>query len=191
MPAPSYLLKPLIFAISILMIEWGIFPTLFVFIAFLSFLSGAKFSRSCLKLKPSPSLSIITISVVLISALIGFFTKTLNFISPWWYVPYSLVWVIFQEFIIFCFIFENFEQAFAGKHTAVFLTATTFAVFHLPNPFLVPATFIMNLIFSGYYRRHRSILLPGLLHFVLAIAAFTFLPFSLTHQLKVGIQCCR
>ncbi len=190
MPSPSYLLKPLIFSISILLIEWGVFPTLFFFIAFVTFLSGVKISRTCFSFKWSNSLKIFFLITVLILIITGIVTKTLNMPKSLWFVPATLPWAYLQEIIVFCFLFENIERFTEKTLTARILTSTLFAIFHLPNVFLFFSTFVMGMVFSYDYAHNRSVAVLGLLHFVLSILTFMFVPFAITHQLKVGIGYC-
>ncbi len=191
MPSPSYLLKPLIFSISILMIEWGVFPTLSFFIALVTFLSGVEFSHSCFSFKWSNLLKIFFSITVLILFVTGIVTRTLNIPESPWFVLATLPWAYLQEIIVFCFIFENIEKFTKKTFNARILTSILFAIFHLPNAFLFFSTFAMGLVFSYDYAHNRSVAVLGLLHFTLSILTFLFVPFGITHQLKVGIGCCR
>lgn len=191
MPSPSYLLKPLIFSVSILMIEWGIFPTLFFFIALISFLTGVKLSRSCFIGKWSNFLKFFFFTTVILIFLMGFVTRTFNLPDSPWFLPATLAWAYLQEIIVFCFLFENIEQFAKDTLSTRLMTSALFAIFHLPNIFLFFSTFVMCLVFSRDYAHNRSVAVLGILHFVLSILAFTFIPFSISHQLKVGAGCCR
>ncbi len=189
MPFPSYILRPLVFSISILMIEWGVFPTLFIFIALIS-LTGTEIRRQCFVWKFSKSPVLIAIPVVVLVTLWGVFTGTFNLPeNPVWLILY-LPWSLFQEFIVFCFIYENLEAGLKGVSLRVVVSAI-FSIFHLPNVFLLVGTFFMIFAFSGYYEKNRTVLLPAIIHYVLAIAVSLFVPESVTHSLKVGINCCR
>ncbi len=185
MPFPSYILRPLAFSISILMIEWGVLPTLFIFIALLS-LIGTEIKKTCFAFKLSKSLILFSSSILSLMAIYGILNSYVR--TPDLWILFYLPWSVFQEFVVFCFIYENLENAVKEPK---FIVSIIFSIFHIPNVFLVFTTFLMILIFSSYYRRYRTIALPAILHYAFAVTALIFLPENITHALKVGVNCCK
>ncbi|GEM_PF-5210700 len=188
MPFP-HILRPLVFSISVIMIEWGVFPTLFLIFAIIS-LAGSKFKKRCFTWKFSKTLVAISSLILTGMVLSGVVTGTSNSLRNPYLLFLYIPWSLFQEFAIFCFIYENLEKILKG-FTLNISVAVIFSLFHLPNKFLVSGTFFMILFFTSYYKKHRTILLPAILHYIFAMVALIFVPESITHALKVGINCCR
>lgn len=69
--------------------------------------------------------------------------------------------------------------------TAIF-AAIIFAVFHWPNPVLIPATFFVGMAMSWLFIRERNILPLALWHMVLGILLGWALPIAWHHGLRVG-----
>lgn len=61
-----------------------------------------------------------------------------------------------------------------GDGWIIFLTSALFGLMHLPDPWLVGATFLMALIYAWYYLREQNLYVLGLLHGVLG-AIFYFI----------------
>src|SRR5258707_728014 len=101
-----------------------------------------------------------------------------------------MVWALVQEFMMQSFFFTRCEELF-GSPTAVWVTATFFAVVHLPNMVLTTFTLIGGLFFCEMFRRYRSIYLLGIVHAVLGLTLSATIPASLLNHLRVGIGFLR
>lgn len=101
-----------------------------------------------------------------------------------------LVWALVQEFMMQSFFFTRCEELW-GSSTAIWVTATFFAVVHLPNMILTTFTFIAGLFFCEMFRRYRSIYLLGFVHAVLGLTLSATIPASLLYGLRVGIGYLR
>lgn len=97
-----------------------------------------------------------------------------------------LVWALVQEFILQSFFFTRCEELF-GSHAAVWISATLFAVAHLPSPILTTFTLIAALFFCEMFRRYRSIYAIGMVHGLLGLTVSLTMPDSLLHHMRVGI----
>ena len=84
---------------------------------------------------------------------------------------YVMVWGGAQQFVLQTVILRE-SQAVAGRG-AVLLAAAIFATMHLPNPFLVIATFTGGLAWCWIYSRHPNIAPLALSH---AAAPVVILP---------------
>ena len=109
-----------------------------------------------------------------------------NMHQAWQY----MVWALVQEFMLQSFFFTRCEELF-GSATAVWVTATFFALIHLPNMVLTTFTLIGGLFFCEMFRRYRSIYLLGIVHAVLGLTLSTTIPASLLFHLRVGIGFLR
>jgi membrane protease YdiL (CAAX protease family) len=109
-----------------------------------------------------------------------------NMHQAWQYA----VWALVQEFMLQSFFFTRCEELF-GSATAVWVTATFFAVIHVPNMVLATFTLIGGLFFCEMFRRYRSIYLLGIVHAVLGLTLSVTIPPSLLYHLRVGIGFLR
>jgi CAAX prenyl protease-like protein len=99
-----------------------------------------------------------------------------------------LLWAIMQQIIQQTFFLPRFEQLTHRGLLASFIAATLFAVAHIPNPVLTPATFIGGWILSELYRRYRTVLPLGIAHGVVGIAIACSFPDHLQHHMRVGVS---
>ena len=109
-----------------------------------------------------------------------------NMHQAWQYA----VWALVQEFMLQSFFFTRCEELFGGA-TAVWVTATFFAVIHVPNMVLTTFTLIGGLFFCEMFRRYRNIYLLGIVHAVLGLTLSVTIPPSLLYHLRVGIGFLR
>lgn len=98
-----------------------------------------------------------------------------------------LVWAVIQQWIQQKFFLRRFEQFTTSGLLASFITACLFAVVHLPNPVLVPVTFVGGWIMSEIYRRYRCLLALGLAHGTVGLAIALSVPDSIQHHMRVGL----
>ena len=101
-----------------------------------------------------------------------------------------LVWAMIQEFMLQSFFFTRFERLFEGT-TAVWVSATLFAVAHLPSPILTTFTLIGALFFCEMFRRYRSIYPIGIVHALLGLTVSVTMPNNLLHHMRVGFGYLR
>jgi membrane protease YdiL (CAAX protease family) len=99
-----------------------------------------------------------------------------------------LLWAVIQQIIQQTFFLPRFEQLTQRGLLATFIAASLFAVAHIPNPVLMPATFVGGWILSELYRRYRSVLPLGIAHGVMGIAIACSFPDHLQHHMRVGIS---
>lgn len=97
-----------------------------------------------------------------------------------------VVWTLIQQFMAQSFYFVRFEELFGGKR-AVWISAALFSLAHIPNPVLLPATFLGGLGFSEAFRRWRNLYPIWLAHAALGMCVGAAFPLSWTHQMRVGI----
>lgn len=101
-----------------------------------------------------------------------------------------MVWALVQEFMLQSFFYTRCEELL-GSSIAVWVTATFFAVIHVPNMVLTTFTLIGGLFFCEMFRRYRSIYLLGIVHAVLGLTLSVTIPSSLLYHLRVGIGFLR
>lgn len=96
------------------------------------------------------------------------------------------IWAFEQQFILNSFFYRRFEILF-GESKAMVITAALFALVHLPNPVLVPATFVGALFFITVFRRWRNIYPLAIAHAVLGLTLAVVFPDSLMRHMRVGL----
>jgi membrane protease YdiL (CAAX protease family) len=102
------------------------------------------------------------------------------------YWGYAL-WAFLQEFLLLGFILPRLLRLLPGKNAAVLAAAGLFALAHLPNPILTPATLIWGVAAGSLFLRYRNLYTLALAHAIFGIAIATTIPGPVTHHMKVGL----
>jgi len=97
-----------------------------------------------------------------------------------------LSWGFLQQYLLQGFIHRRLNVLLDSNAARELAVAGIFALLHLPNPILVPVTFLAGYVFAVLYRRHPNLAVLALCHAVGSTAvAFAFGPGSL-HKMRVG-----
>lgn len=96
-----------------------------------------------------------------------------------------VVWALAQQLILQTVVFREARQRY-GPRTALWVAAGLFAFIHLPNPFLVPATFLAGLGWCWLYDRHPSLIPLALSHALASLTALVALGPGITGGMRVG-----
>lgn len=96
------------------------------------------------------------------------------------------LWAVAQQYGLLAFFFRRLVDVMGRGTASVVAGGATFALFHLPNPFLVPFTFGAGMLSCWLYRRQPNLLVLGAMHTVISFALSHALPPALTHELRVG-----
>ena len=97
-----------------------------------------------------------------------------------------LFWTFQQQFMLQSFFFLRLERLL-GSRKAVWAAAGLFAVAHVPNPVLVPATLAAGLAFCELFRRCRNIYTLAIAQAILGMCLAAAVPDALHHHMHVGI----
>jgi membrane protease YdiL (CAAX protease family) len=97
-----------------------------------------------------------------------------------------MFWALQQEFVLQSFFFNRLERAL-GSGKAVWATAGLFALAHVPNPVLVPATLVGGWVFCTLFRRYRNIYTLVVAQTILGICLAAAVPNTVHHKMRVGI----
>lgn len=97
------------------------------------------------------------------------------------------IWAFEQQFILNSFFYKRFESLLGNNTEAMVVTALLFSLVHLPNPVLVPATFLGGLFFVSLFRRWRNIYPLGIAHAIMGLTLAITFPDSWIRHMKVGI----
>jgi hypothetical protein len=107
--------------------------------------------------------------------------------NPLQHAGMYILWAIIQQSIQQQFFLHRFEQLTRSGLLASFTAAALFAVAHVPNPVLVPVTFLGGWLLSEIYRRYRAVLPLGIAHGLVGIAIALSVPDSIQHHMRVGL----
>jgi membrane protease YdiL (CAAX protease family) len=97
-----------------------------------------------------------------------------------------LFWALQQEFMLQSFFFNRLERAL-GSGKAVWIAAGLFALAHVPNPVLVPATLLGGLVFCKLFQRYRNIYMLVVAQTILGICLAAAVPETVHRHMRVGI----
>jgi hypothetical protein len=104
-----------------------------------------------------------------------------------WHAIFYAIWALEQQFILNSFFYRRFESLVGNNGRALLLTAGLFSLVHIPNPVLVPATFIGGLFFVSMFRRFRNIYPLALAHAMLGLTLAITIPDYWLRHMRVGL----
>ena len=107
--------------------------------------------------------------------------------AVYWHSIMYAIWALEQEFILNSFFYNRFESLLGNTTTAVVTTALLFSLVHLPNPVLVPATFLGGLFFVEVFRRWRNIYPLAIAHAMFGLTLGFVFPDHLIRHMRVGL----
>lgn len=137
-------------------------------------------------------LPMLAVSALLVA--VGWYAGTLDF-GRWeggqsiMGVPgLSLVWGPLQQYALQGFINRRAQVALGRGSLSVLLVGLLFALFHLPNPWLMFATFAGGLLWAWVYQRAPNILAVGLSHSLMTWMMISSVPPGALDNLRVGFK---
>jgi membrane protease YdiL (CAAX protease family) len=129
--------------------------------------------------------------VCLLAALIARWLGTAGFLheqqTVYWHSILYAIWALEQEFILNSFFYNRFESLLGNTTSAVVTTALLFSLVHLPNPVLVPATFLGGLFFVEVFRRWRNIYPLAIVHAMFGLTLGFVFPDQWIRHMRVGL----
>jgi hypothetical protein len=101
-----------------------------------------------------------------------------------WYA----IWAGLQQMILQCFFLARSVRLIPNTTAAAGLSASLFAVAHLPNPVLTVITLICGLASCLFFLRYRNLWPLAMAHAILGIAIAITVPGNIDHNMRVGIS---
>jgi hypothetical protein len=98
----------------------------------------------------------------------------------------KIAWGTLQQYGLLAFFFRRLQELLRDERRAMFAAAAFFAIFHLPNPFLILVTWAAGTISCWLYRRVKNIWVIGVAHGLLGIALARSLPVEITMGMRIG-----
>ena len=102
-----------------------------------------------------------------------------------------VLWTVIQQYLQQEFFFVRIERFTTRGVFASLITATLFALAHLPNPVLTPITFVGGFILSELFRRYRSFVPLGIAQGFVGLALAVSIPDQAMHHMRVGLGYLR
>lgn len=103
-----------------------------------------------------------------------------------WHGVLYFFWCILQQLAYQKMIFDRLREGLGPTRKARFLSGALFAVVHVPNPVLVPATFFWGTLSSYLFERTPSVLALGCAQFLLSSLLYLISPLVWNHGFRVG-----
>jgi hypothetical protein len=97
-----------------------------------------------------------------------------------------LLWCTIQQAVYQSMIFGPLRSAFRRESTAALVSGVLFALVHLPNPVLVPATLLWGICSSLLFSRCASIPPLAGAQVLLSAIGYAVFPVSLHHGFRIG-----
>jgi len=102
---------------------------------------------------------------------------------------WGFAWGLLQQYALQSFINRRAQLVFGGGGAAsIVVVAALFALLHLPNPWLMCATFLGGLIWAFVYQRAPNLYALALSHAVLTWVLISTLPPDALRGLRVGYK---
>jgi len=101
-------------------------------------------------------------------------------------LPVSMIWGTVQQYGLLCIFYRRAQELFGSAMIAAVCAALLFALFHLPNSFLMVVTLIAGVAACVLYRYQPNIVVIGAVHAVISFTLYHALPGKVTTNLRVG-----
>lgn len=101
---------------------------------------------------------------------------------------WGLAWGLLQQYVLQGFVNRRAQIVFGRGRASVLLTASVFALLHLPNPWLTGATFAGGLLWAWVYQRAPNLFALALSHALMTWVLVSTLPDWALRGLRVGFK---
>ena len=97
------------------------------------------------------------------------------------------VWALMQQLLLQGYFLARLLRLLPSPNFAAALTASVFAVAHLPNPILTPLTLIWGLVACLIFIRSRNVYPLAIAHAIFGICVAITIPAATIHNMRVGL----
>jgi membrane protease YdiL (CAAX protease family) len=101
---------------------------------------------------------------------------------------WGFLWGLLQQYVLQGFVNRRAQILFGRGTSSVLLTASVFALLHLPNPWLTAATFAGGVLWAWAYQRAPNLFALALSHAAMTWVLVSALPESALRGLRVGFK---
>jgi len=134
-----------------------------------------------------PLALVVCSAFVVASVMFGTFGPLYGNMPVSWHAIFYAIWALEQQFILNAIFYRGFENLFGNGNLAVVITAALFALVHIPNPVLMPATFLGGLLFVEAFRRWRNIYPLAIAHAIFGLTLAVTFPDHWIRHMRVGL----
>jgi membrane protease YdiL (CAAX protease family) len=134
-----------------------------------------------------PVAIVVCAAAIAVSIWLGTFTILYGRQPVYWHSIFYAIWALEQQFILNSFFYKRFEHLFGNTTFSLLITATLFGLVHIPNPVLVPATFLGGLFFVEVFRRSRNIYPLAIAHAMFGLTLAVTFPDHWIRHMRVGL----
>lgn len=138
-----------------------------------------------------PLAAVVSAMVLLLAAYMGTLRPLYGASSVFAHMLAYGVWALEQEFILNSFFYNRLEAAIGPTRGAALLAALLFSMAHIPNPVLVPVTFVGGLLLVEAFRRWRNIYPLAIAHAMLGLTLAVSIPDPVMRHMRVGLAFLR
>ena len=138
-----------------------------------------------------PLAAVVSGIAILIAARFGTLSVLYGPRPVYWHSIFYAIWALEQQFILNSFFYKRFESLLGDTTVAVVVTALLFSLVHIPNPVLVPATFLGGILFVETFRRWRNIYPIAVAHAMFGLTLAITIPDSWIRHMRVGLGFLR
>lgn len=126
-------------------------------------------------------------------ALLGFYNKGFQSTKwlEWRWLVWLPVWGLIQQYSLQGFINRRFQLILGQGYKSILAVAGVFALLHMPNPFLMVATFLGGILWAAVYQRRPNLVALSISHAFLSLLLVFALPSSILSGLRVGFRYFR
>ena len=101
---------------------------------------------------------------------------------------WGFLWGLFQQYALQAFINRRLQMFWGAGWRTTLVVAALFALLHLPNPWLMAATFLGGLIWAAVYQRAPNLWALALSHALMTWVLISTLPAAALGGLRVGYK---
>ena len=101
---------------------------------------------------------------------------------------WGFAWGLLQQYVLQSFINRRAQLVFGQGAMSIILVAALFALLHLPNPWLMGATFLGGLVWAAVYQRAPNLYALALSHAFMTWVLISTLPTNALRGLRVGYK---
>jgi membrane protease YdiL (CAAX protease family) len=97
-------------------------------------------------------------------------------------------WGLAQQYVLQSFINRRAQLVLGRGWLSILLVAAVFSALHLPNVWLVIATFTGGVVWAAVYQRAPNLFALALSHALMTWVIVSTLPSSALHHLRIGLK---